>query len=150
MAALKLTIDYRTLALARLVPEYFVDTVQRDAFEALLVNESVSQAANELLTRGDAEAAELLQQLATQEPLELSSESQYISDVTAQLVRSASRSALLDLERNLRSGESSAENVMTTIRDVRDRLEKLDSDEAEIAENELREWLQSLETVSES
>jgi hypothetical protein len=39
---------------------------------------------------------------------------------------------------------------MTTIRDVRDRLEKLDSDEAEIAENELREWLQSLETVSES
>jgi DNA primase len=150
VAALKLTIDYRTLALARLVPEYFVDTVQRDAFEALLVNESVSQAANELLTRGDAEAAELLQQLATQEPLELSSESQYISDVTAQLVRSASRSALLDLERNLRSGESSAENVMTTIRDVRDRLEKLDSDEAEIAENELREWLQSLETVSES
>ena len=100
--------------------------------------------------RDSAEAAELLQQLATQEPLELSSESQYISDVTAQLVRSASRSALLDLERNLRSGESSAENVMTTIRDVRDRLEKLDSDEAEIAENELREWLQSLETVSES
>ena len=150
VAALKLTIDFRTLALARLVPEYFVDTVQREAFEALLLNESVSQAANELQTRGDTEAAELLQQLATQEPLELSNESQYISDVTAQLVRSASRSALLDLERELRSGESSAERVMTTIRDVRDRLEKLDSDDSETAENELREWLQSLETVSES
>jgi DNA primase len=150
VAALKLTIDYRDLALARLVPEYFVDPVQREAFAALFANESVSQAANDLLTRGDAEAAELLQQLASQEPLELTSESQYIADVTAQLVRSASRSALLDLERELRSGTSSVEHVMTTIRDVRDRLEKLDGDEAIFAENELREWLQSREKVSES
>jgi len=58
-------------------------------------------------------------------------------------LRTAVAEALKDVERELRSGAIDPTLAMTTIRDVKVRLEMLSDKRALEAENELRAWLVS-------
>jgi hypothetical protein len=64
-----------------------------------------------------------------------------VTAVVSQLVRSAVRAELRNVERDLREGRMAPDVAMATIRDVKERLECLETAQGETAELDLREWL---------
>jgi hypothetical protein len=67
--------------------------------------------------------------------------SEDVTAVVSQLLRSAVGVELRNVERDLRSETLSPELAMATIRDVKERLAMLETTGGEVAERDLREWL---------
>ncbi len=120
---------------------YFVPAAQRRAFEALTTTTSVDAAITSLESAGEAEAADLLSSAVVSE-LPAAPTDEMVSAVVAQLIRLAATAALRRLERRMRSGEISPEHAGTVIRDVKARLEMLDTVQAAAAVSSLRVWLE--------
>ncbi|HUX04039.1 MAG TPA: DNA primase [Acidimicrobiales bacterium] len=124
----------------RLVAAYFVNDVQREIFESLLEEASISDSVDQLRRRGEEMAAEVLSRLAVDE-LDRDYGEADIAAVVSQLVRAAVYDALKSLERELREGTVAPDVANATIRDVKQRLEMLSSAQGDHAEHDLREWL---------
>jgi DNA primase len=124
----------------RLIAPYFVNEVQREIFEALLVGPSISEVIDIMERRGQEEAAQVLSELAV-EQLDHHYSSAEVTAVVAQLLRSAVHQELLRLNRDMREGRVTPEVAMATIRDVKEREELLESPQGDVAEGDLRNWL---------
>ncbi|MGC8510357.1 MAG: DNA primase [Acidimicrobiales bacterium] len=123
----------------RFVTAYFVDPVQRRVFDALGEGGSVGEVIDRLAAGGDVDAAGVLAHVVVDEVTEESDEA--VAAVVSQLIRHATRTALRELEAQLRRGEITPDAANATIRDVKERLEWLGTDEASRAEEDLRDWL---------
>ncbi len=146
LVALRLMIHRRAQVDERLVPAMFDGEVPREIFEALSQNRDVSAAVDTLGARGEAEAADLLARLVVDD-LERVYEAPDVSAIVAQLLRAAAQRELRELERDLRSGVISPQEAHATVRDVKERLGALETDEGDLAEADLREWLVSRQGV---
>ena len=140
LEALRMMIHARELVEVRLVAPLFVNEIQREIFEGLVGGGTISEVIDAFSRQGSELSAMVLSRLAVDEP-----DRDYLhSDVSAvvsQLLRSAAGAELKNVERELRSGAMSPEVAMDTIRDVKERLNLLDSDHGESAELDLRVWL---------
>ena len=61
--------------------------------------------------------------------------------IVSQLLRAAVSEELRQVERELRAGELAPDLAMAIIRDVKERLELLETPQGEQAEADLRAWL---------
>jgi DNA primase len=123
----------------RFVSAYFVDPVQRRVFDALREADTPGEAIDRLAASGDDDAAGVLARVVVDEVGEESDEA--VAAVVSQLIRHATRTALRELETQLRRGEITPDAANVTIRDVKERLEWLGTAEAGRAEEDLRDWL---------
>ena len=139
--ALRLCVHFADLR-ARFDVAYFVHEVQRDAFSALASGESISGVIERLDHQGLEEAARVLSEVVVDDPGPRPSDAA-VAAVVAQLLRHASDVALHELERELRGGSVAPDVAVAVIRDVKERLALLGSDQAASAEASLREWLAS-------
>ncbi len=128
-----------TSARERFVSAYFVDPVQRRVFDALCEGGPIGEVIERLTVGGDADAAGVLARVVVDEVGEESDEA--VAAVVSQLIRHATRTALRDLEAQLRRGEITPDVANATIRDVKERLEWLGTVEGCRAEEDLRDWL---------
>ena len=140
LEALRLVVHFPHDVKDRFVMEYFVNEVQREIFSGLTSGQSVSDVVDLLRRRGEDDAAEVLSELAVDE-LDRDYTVDDVSAVVAQLLRSAVADQLRELERQLRGAEIAPEVAMVTVRDVKERLELLDTAQHALAEADLREWL---------
>ncbi|MGH3733565.1 MAG: DNA primase [Acidimicrobiales bacterium] len=137
LEALRLIVHGPTAMRERFVSPYFVNEVQRDIFEALCRKANVSELIDEFERRGEDEQAQILSELVVEE-LDRSFD---VSAVIAQLIRAAVRVERKNLDRDMIEGRISPELASATDRDVEERVQLLESDRGEAAENELRAWL---------
>jgi hypothetical protein len=121
----------------RFIAPYFVDEVQRDIFEALCTQQSTSELIDEFERRGDDEEAQVLSELVVEE-LDRSFD---VTAVIAQLIRAAVRAERTNLNRDMLEGRITPELAAAMDRDVEERLQLLETDRGETAENDLRTWL---------
>jgi len=140
LEALRLYVHGPEMIKERLIAPYFVNDVQREIFEGLNSAQSLSELIDAFELRGQDEAAQVLSELAVDELAHPYSASD-LSAVVAQLMRSAVRVELQRLDRDMREGRLSPEVAMTTSRDVKERLELLESNRGDVAERDLRAWL---------
>jgi DNA primase len=140
LEALRLCVHFPIDVKDRLIAPYFVNEIQRDIFEGLSSEQSLSEVIEDLQRRGEEEASAVLSQLAVDE-LEREYTAADVTAVVSQLVRSAVRAELRNVERDLREGRMAPDVAMATIRDVKERLECLETAQGETAEYDLREWL---------
>ncbi len=140
LEALRLVVHFPHDVKDRFVVEYFVNEVQREIFSGLTSGQSVSDVVDLLRRRGEDDAAEVLSELAVDE-LDRDYTVDDVSAVVAQLLRAAVAEQLRELERQLRSAEIAPEVAIVTVRDVKERLELLDTAQHALAEADLREWL---------
>ncbi|HEY5111504.1 MAG TPA: DNA primase [Acidimicrobiales bacterium] len=140
LEALRLYVHGPEMIKERLIAPYFVNDVQREIFEGLNSAQSLSELIDAFERRGQDEAAQVLSELAVDELAHPYSASD-LSAVVAQLMRSAVRVELQRLDRDMREGRLSPEVAMTTSRDVKERLELLESNRGDVAERDLRAWL---------
>ena len=124
----------------RLIAPYFVNEVQREIFEALSTKHSLSELIDALQLRGQEAAAQVLSELAVEE-LEHHYSQSDVTAVVAQLMRSAVKMELQSLDRDMREGRVSPEVAMATSRDVKERVELLETSDGDVAERDLRQWL---------
>ena len=124
----------------RFIAEYFVNDVQRDIFRGITTGQSVSEVIDHLRRRGDDAAADVLSELAVDE-LDREYTLEDVTAVVAQLLRSAVTEELREIERELRNATMAPDVAMVTIRDVKERLELLDTPQRDAAEADLRDWL---------
>ena len=142
LEALRLVMHFAHDVQGRFVAEYFVNDLERDIFLALGTGTSVSQVVDHLRRRGDDAAAEVVSELAV-EDLDRAYTVEDVAAVVAQLLRAAVAGALRDVEHDLREGRIAPDLAMTTIRDVKERLELLGTPRGDEAEATLRAWLLS-------
>lgn len=140
--ALRLWLHFTPGIRDRFIAEYFINDVEREIFEALSSGAPVSEVIDTLTRRGQEEAAHVLSQLIVDE-LDRGYSSDDITAVVSQLLRAAVHQELKNVEREMRSGDLSPDEVMATIVDVRERLDLLESAHGELAEGDLRDWLLS-------
>jgi len=140
LEALRLYVHGPDAMKERLVAPYFVNEVQREIFEALCTKQSLSELIDALGLRGQDEAAQVLSELAVQELDRHYSQSD-VTAVVAQLMRSAVIAELMSLDRDMREGRVTPEVAMATSRDVKERVELLETTEGDVAERDLRHWL---------
>jgi DNA primase len=140
LEALRLYVHGPAVMKERLITPYFVNEVQREVFEALITNQPLSELIDDLARRGQDEAAQVLSELAVDELTRPYAASD-LTAVVAQLTRSAVAEELRSLDRDMREGRVTPEVAMATSRDVKERVELLETGHAEIAERELRHWL---------
>jgi len=140
LEALRLYLHGPEVMKERLIAPYFVNEVQREIFEGLISTQSLSELIDSFLRRGQDEAAQVLSELAVDELGHHYSESD-IAAVIAQLMRSAVKGELQRLDRDMREGRLSPDVAMATSRDVKERLELLESTQGDVAERDLRAWL---------
>jgi DNA primase len=140
LEALRLYVHGPSSVRERFVVPYFVNEVQREVFEALATGAPLSELIDDLERRGQDEAALVLSEIAVEE-IALAYAADDVSAVVAQLVRHAVREELRALNRELAEGRVSPEVVKTTIDDVKERMELLESAHGEMAERDLRQWL---------
>jgi DNA primase len=140
LEALRLYLHAPRLAKGRFIAQYFVNDSQREVFEGLVSGRSVSDVIDELNRRGEDEPAQLLSQIVVDE-VDRDYNSEDVTAVVSQLLRSAVGVELRNVERDLRSETLSPELAMATIRDVKERLAMLETTGGEVAERDLREWL---------
>jgi hypothetical protein len=131
----------------RLIPAYFVNDIQREIFGGLKSTTSTPELIAQFQRQGDDEAAHVLSQLVVDEV-----EREYTADdvtaVVSQLIRSAVALELRNVDREVREGTIAPDVAMATIRDVKERVELLDSPNGDIAEGDLRSWLVERSTTS--
>jgi DNA primase len=140
LEALRLRVHFPNDVRDRLIAAYFVNDVQREIFEGLSSDRSLSEVIDELDRRGEEEAAHVLSQLAVDE-LDREYTVEDVTAVVSQLIRSAVTVELKNVARDLNDGNMAPEVADVTVRDVKERLVLLDSASGQLAENELREWL---------
>jgi DNA primase len=140
LEALRLVLHFPHDVKDRFVEEYFVNEVQREIFSSLASGQSVSDVIDQLRRRGEDTPADVLSELAVDE-LDRDYTVDDVSAVVAQLLRAAVAEQLRELERQLRAAEIAPEVAMVTVRDVKERLELLDTASHATAEADLREWL---------
>jgi DNA primase len=140
LEALRLRVHFPHDVKGRLVAPYFVNEVQREIFEGLSSDKSISEVVDELQRRGEEEASQILSQLAVDD-LDRDYTVEDVAAVVAQLIRSAVSEEMKNVERDLREGRMTPDVADVTVRDVKERLELLDGDQGEVAERDLRDWL---------
>ena len=140
LEALRLYVHGPDLVKERLIAPYFVNEVQREIFEALITKQTLSELIDGLQLRGQDDAAQVLSELAVEELDHHYSQSD-VTAVVAQLIRSAVKAELLRLDRDMREGRVTPELAMATSRDVKERLELLETADGDVAERDLRQWL---------
>jgi len=140
LEALRLRVHFPNDVKDRLISAYFVNDVQREIFDGLSSERSLSEVIDDLDRRGGEEAAHVLSQLAVDE-LDREYTVEDVTAVVSQLIRSAVNAELKNVNRDLQSGILSPEVADVTVRDVKERLVLLESPSGQLAENELREWL---------
>jgi DNA primase len=140
LEALRLRVHFPNDVKDRLVAAYFVNDVQREIFEGLSSERSLSEVIDDLTRRGEEEAAHVLSQLAVDE-LDREYTVEDVTAVVSQLIRSAVNIELKNVARDLHDGVMAPEVADVTVRDVKERLVLLESSSGQLAENELREWL---------
>ena len=138
--ALRLCVHLPGVVADRFVAAYFVHDVQREIFDALVPGRTSSEVVDDLIRRGDDEAALVLSELVVDE-LDREYEELDIAAVVSQLLRAAVTQELRNVERELRDGSMGPDVAMATIRDVKERLALLDTPHAKVAERDLRAWL---------
>jgi DNA primase len=140
LEALRLRVHFPNDVKDRLIAAYFVNDVQREIFEGLSGDRSLSEVIDELDRRGEEEAAHVLSQLAVDE-LDREYTVEDVTAVVSQLIRSAVNVELKNVARDLNDGNMTPEVADVTVRDVKERLVLLESASGQLAEDELREWL---------
>jgi DNA primase len=140
LEALRLRVHFPNDVKDRLVAAYFVNEVQREIFEGLASDRSLSEVIDELDRRGEEEAAHVLSQLAVDE-LDREYTVEDVTAVVSQLIRSAVNVELKNVARDLNNGAMTPDVADVTVRDVKERLVLLEGSSGALAENELREWL---------
>jgi DNA primase len=142
LEALRLSLHFPHDVRGRFISEYFVNDVQREIFEGISSGQSVSEVVDHLRRQGEDAAADVLSELSVDE-LDREYTVDDVSAVVAQLLRSSVTTELRSIERELRNAEISPDVAMATIRDVKERLEMLDTPQGSVAEADLRTWLLS-------
>lgn len=139
LEALRLVVHWREEIGERLNAVLFSDPLQREAYEALLANDSLHEA----IESSSPMVADLLRRVAVEEPIEGDvSLDDSIASVVTVLIREAVRVALLELSQSARSATGSFEMINSEMTRVRQRLEKLDEPESWRASfDELVAWL---------
>jgi DNA primase len=140
LEALRLRVHFPHDVKDRLIAAYFVNDVQREIFEGISSDRSLSEVIDELDRRGEEEAALVLSQLAVDE-LDREYTVEDVTAVVSQLIRSAVTVELKNVARDLNDGNMTPEVADVTVRDVKERLILLDGASGQLAEQELREWL---------
>jgi DNA primase len=140
LEALRLRVHFPNDVKDRLVAAYFVNDVQREIFDGLSSERTLSEVIDDLDRRGEEEAARVLSELAVDE-LDREYTVEDVTAVVSQLIRSAVTVELKNVARDLHDGTMTPEVADVTVRDVKERLVLLDSASGHLAENELREWL---------
>ena len=140
LEALRLRVHFPNDVKDRLIAAYFVNDVQREIFEGLSTDHSLSEVIDELDRRGEEEAAHVLSQLAVDE-LDREYTVEDVTAVVSQLIRSAVNVELKNVARDLNDGNLAPDVADATVRDVKERLVLLEGASGTLAENELREWL---------
>ena len=140
LEALRLRVHFPNDVKDRLIAAYFVNDVQREIFDGLSSERSLSEVIDELDRRGEEEAAQVLSELAVDE-LDRDYTVEDVTAVVSQLIRSAVTVELKNVARDLKEGNMTPEVADVTVRDVKERLVLLDGSSGHLAENELREWL---------
>ena len=149
LEALRLCVQSSNVMKDRLISAYFVHDLQREIFEALSTGDSISEVVDRLHRRGEEEAAHVLSQLVVDE-LDRDYSAADVTAVVAQLIRSAVALELRNVDREVRQGTIAPDLAMATIRDVKQRIELLDSPRSEVAEQDLRAWLVTRATAPHS
>jgi len=142
LEALRLSLHFPHDVKDRFIGEYFVNDVQREIFEGLRTGQSVSEVVDHLRRQGEDAAADVLSELAVDE-LDREYTVDDVTAVVAQLLRAAVTQQMRDIERQLRSSEITPDVANATVRDVKERLELLDTPQGASAEADLRAWLLS-------
>jgi DNA primase len=140
LEALRLLVHGPASLRSRFISQYFVNEVQREIFDELGTDRSKSELIDALERRGQEEAAEVLGELVVEE-LDHHYGAQDINAVIAQLLRSAVSAELKSFDRDFREGRITPEIAMATTRDVKERLELLETVQGDEAEGDLRDWL---------
>ena len=140
LEALRLRVHFPNDVKDRLVAAYFVNDVQREIFDGLSSERTLSEVIDDLDRRGEEEAARVLSELAVDE-LDREYTVEDVTAVVSQLIRSAVTVELKNVARDLHDGTMTPEVADVTVRDVKERLVLLDGASGHLAENELREWL---------
>ena len=140
LEALRLRLHAPNEVKDRLVAPYFVNDVQREIFEGLESGRPVSEVIDGLVRHGEERAAHVLSQLVVNE-LDHDYSATEVTAVVSQLMRAAVTEELRSVDREFRAGAIAPDLAMATIRDVKERLELLDSTHGDVAEKDLREWL---------
>jgi DNA primase len=120
LEALRLCVHFPTDVKSRLIAQYFVNEVQSEIFEGLSGEKSLTEVIDEF----DREYTD-----------------DDVTAVVSQLVRGAVKVELKNVERDLREGRMTPEVAIATIRDVKERVGLLETDQGLSAEKDLREWL---------
>jgi len=140
LEALRLKLHAPQLVGDRFIARYFVNEVQREVFKGLETGDALSNVIDALERRGDEQSARLLAEMAVEDvPRDFTAED--VTAVVSQLLRSAVAEELKNVERDLRSEVLSPDVAMITVRDVKERLAMLETEDGAVAERDLREWL---------
>ena len=142
LEALRLWLHFPSEARHRFIGPYFVNEVQREIYDALSSESPVSEVIDVLSRHGQEEAAHVLSQLVVDE-LDRDYTAEDITAVVSQLLRSAVHEELKNVDREMREGVLGPETTAATIRDVKERLSRLETPLGEVAEHDLRAWLLS-------
>jgi DNA primase len=135
LEALRLAVHRPEAVAERLEPVLFADPLQRQAFVVLAEAESLHEAIA-LAEEDDPEVAGLLRRLTVEEP------SADADDVVVQLVRTASRRALADVEAQARLSPEEVGRLAPVVARVRGDLEELDRPDTGVAAAQrLLAWL---------
>jgi DNA primase len=137
LEALRLIVHGPVSMKDRFIAPYFLNEVQRDIFEALSTRQNASELIDEFQRRGEEEEEHVLSRLVVEEL----DHSYDVGAVVAQLIRSAVRAELGKLNRDMLEGRVSPELAGATDRDVKERLELLETAQGDEAERDLRAWL---------
>jgi len=147
LEALRLYLHFPGDIKERLIGAYFVNDIQREIFEGLVAGQSVSDVIDLLQRRGEEDAALVLSQLVVDE-LDRDYTGEDVSAVISQLLRSAVNEELKNIDRALRDDAIAPDVAMATIRDVKERVELLGTEQGDVAERDLRSWLLSRAPVT--
>ncbi len=147
LEALRLCVHLAKDLKSRLIPAYFVNEIQREIFEGLKSSVSIPDLIDQFQRQGDDEAAHVLSQLVVDE-LGREYSADDVTAVVSQLIRSAVALELRNVDREVREGTIAPDVAMATIRDVKERVELLESLNGDIAEGDLRSWLLARSTTS--
>jgi DNA primase len=139
LEALRICVHRPDLVVSRIEPVLFGDPDQRAALEALLAADSLRQAVDD----APPAAAELLRQVAVEElNLEPNEMGDPVDSVMAQLVRTAARVGLAELQAEVRRGEVDVVEGSRQVTDAQRWLGQLDVDGTRAAaETALVGWL---------
>jgi DNA primase len=144
-AALALMIHAFDSVEGRFDSSYFLDQVQKVAFEALAGGALVADVLDSLDRRDELDASNLIREISVEEISESLTGEREIAAVAAQLIRAAAQVALREVDRDLRAGLVTPDSALAVIRDVKNRLGELDGADGASAEADLRDWLASRE-----